>query len=120
MPAEQPQQPLTQYEALKRAGFFQRIDYVVSWSLTLMWSLSSVWNILVSLGIFNSDKVGKVSLVLRVSISMFLLVLWLIVLVYRCIYFVLQLTASVKLMPYEAARVLKASMTLKDNPVPPQ
>jgi hypothetical protein len=41
-------------------------------------------------------------------ITVSILVGWLIILVYRCTFFVLQLMASVKLMPMEAARIVAA------------
>lgn len=102
---EQPKLAQTQFEALRSVGFFRAIDAVVSAGLLLYWAVSALWNFLVYKGVLVSSYFNLNSVLLS---SILVVVLWIVVLVFRCTHFVLMLTASVKLMPYEAARIVSA------------
>lgn len=97
--------PQSQYEALKAVGFIQLVDKVVVSTTVLTWLVVIGWNYMCRHGILLLEPFN---LLVYLQVTILAWVAWVVVLVFRCTYFVLQLTASVKLMPYEAARILEA------------
>jgi len=112
-----PKSPVqTQYEALQAVGFIQRIDKITFVTLALTWVLVLVFNKLCTTGVLN---LTPFNLVVHLQCCIFALLLWAIVLIFRCMYFVVQLTAKVNLMPYESARILAAARTTGTLPPVP-
>lgn len=100
--------PQSQYEALKAVGFIQLVDKVVVSTTVLTWLVVLGWNYTCRSGILLLEPFN---LTTYLQVTILAWVAWVAVLVFRCTYFVLQLTASVKLMPYEAAQILEAYRT---------
>lgn len=90
------QKQKAQLDALWQLGQFQRIDILFAIFTIGLW---------IAFGVVFAT--GSVKLELALAAAGFNL-LWLVVLVYRAIYFILQLTAAVKLMPEDAARLALA------------
>lgn len=95
-----------QYEALKAVGFVQRVDKLVAFFLVFSWLAVLSINWMCRLGILS---LAPFNLLTHLQVCIFVTLLWLVVLVFRCTYFVIQLMARVNLMPYEAARILEAA-----------
>lgn len=95
-----PEAHSSQYKILRQLGFIQTVDIVFLTVLVCRVVLQISWNTMVSLGVLNASKFDtKVTAFL----SILILLVWLIVMSYRILYFILKLTADVKLMPGSAA-----------------
>lgn len=93
------QKQKAQIEALWAVGQFQRIDIVLA-ILTL-----GAWAAFAIAALKGNNFQREFALAIA---ALAFNLLWITVLVYRGIYFVLQLTAAVKLMPEDAARLALA------------
>lgn len=93
-----PEKPLTRFQAQKKLGLFAPHDYVMLSLITWVWVTLLFWWIF--------GKPQPVHLIGLAIVNIFLTQLWIIVLVYRCLVFILDLHADVGLMPEAAARIV--------------
>ena len=94
----QPEKTLTKAEALREIGFWQGIDTGVVFTLAVN---------LLALAV--SAALGSLSMVAAlVWLVVVLLVLasWIVVLVFRTMWFVIQVTADIKMMPSAASQMV--------------
>lgn len=89
---------MTQYEALKRAGWVQTIDFVIGFGFIAGWVTLGFW------ALFAPDPNLKVMAAAIVGLMM-LSQLWLVILAFRLSHFILLARADINLMPNEAARL---------------
>jgi len=89
--------------ALKAVGFWQPIDVVACFLIALN-ALSLVVTAAVS-------GCSLINVLVWMSVIIFLTVLWAVVLVFRAMWFVLQITAEIKMMPAAAAKMALALLS---------
>jgi len=96
---------MTQWQALRQVGWVQPIDFIILF-LVFMVALTMIfWSIF-------AEPTG-VQLMTCAIIGFAICQLWMILLVYRCMHFVLTIQAYLNNLPYEAARIAMAGMTGK-------
>lgn len=99
-------------QALWSVGFFKKVDIFMA-VITLMWIVITVWCAFSSASSTSLEPVNRVGLEIDhwgmtlTSLGMVAccLIMWSVLLIYRCMSFVLQIRASVETMPTEAARI---------------
>lgn len=88
---------MTRWQALREAGWIAGIDFVIMTVLGLFLLTGAYWSI------FGSPTTLQViSLLLGATI---ILLLWIVILIFRCMDFVLSTQADINLMPDAAARM---------------
>lgn len=90
--------PITHFQALKARGWLQTYDYVVSAILIVSFVTLFFWKIFASPTALNLISV--------LLVDIFVTLLWLVSLVFRCSCFVLEVQADINLMPESAARIV--------------
>lgn len=105
------QQPMSQWSALKQAGWWTSYDWVMLTAIGILWLTAFYWKIF-----GNPSPEGFVAFLL-VNIS--LLLIWLISLVFRCSWFVLRMHADIATLPHESARIAVAYLS-GQAPAPPK
>lgn len=93
-----PEKPLTRFQAQRRLGLFAPLDYTVIAIILAAWITMGFWKL------FGTPDTS--SLILCILVNIFLTQCWLIVLVYRCLVFMLDVQADINLMPEAAARIV--------------
>ena len=93
-----PEAPLTRLQAQRKLGLFAAHDYVMLALIVLVWTTLGFWKL------FGTPE--AVHLIALAVVNIFLTQLWLIVLVYRCLVFILDVQADINLMPEAAARIV--------------
>jgi hypothetical protein len=104
--------PTSRWTALKEAGWWAGMDTTFCIALAFIWVTALYWKIFGHPNLLN--------IVVLLLISLIILVAWLIILVYRCSLFVLQLHADIALMPDTAARMAVAYLSGKTPSSPPK
>lgn len=94
------QPPMSQWAALKQAGWWTNADSVFVVIIAMLWITFIYWRI------FGNPTTAGLIAFLLVNVSVKLV--WLIFLVFRCSWFVLRLNADVAVMPEESARIAVA------------
>ena len=92
---------LTEYQALRQAGWMQAIDWVFIWTIAAVLVTLLFWRI------FSAPTLLDVLACLIVVTTLFQV--WLVLLVLRCAVFVLKLRAAMEMLPDEAARIVMAA-----------
>ena len=106
------QPPLSQWEALKQAGWWRPFDWMMLVVIAAVWITGFYWKMF-----GNPGTEGFIALLL-VNVS--LLLIWLISLIFRCSWFVLRLHADIATMPIEAGRIAVAYLSGQAPPAPPK
>lgn len=94
------QPPMSQWNALKQAGWWTSYDWMVLGLIALLWLTFIYWKI------FGNPTASGLIAFLLINVSFKLI--WIISLIFRCSWFVLRLNADVATMPDEAARIAVA------------
>jgi len=94
------QQPMSQWSALKQAGWWTNADWTFLVLIAMLWVTFIYWKI------FGNPTTEGLIAFLLVNVSVKLV--WGIFLIFRCSWFVLRLNADVAVMPEESARIAVA------------
>jgi uncharacterized RDD family membrane protein YckC len=98
----------THFEALKARGWWLPYDWAVVAALALTFVTLLFWRI------FGSPTALNLIAVLLVNI--FIALLWIISLVFRCACFVLETQADINLMPEASARIVAGYFNMSGTP----
>lgn len=90
-------QPMDRYQALRQVGFWQGLDFLVLWMLGLTFFTGIAWKV------FGAPSAWQMLACALAAVG--ILQVWMIILVFRCTSFVLDLHAIINLMPENAARI---------------
>lgn len=90
-------EPPDRWTALKKIGWWKPVDYVFILLAMLPWITGFFWSIFAS--------PGAAQLVSLFLCSITVLLVWTVVLVYRCMDFVVQLRANIEMLPFDSARI---------------
>ncbi len=94
-------EPLDRYTALRRVGYWQALDFIVLWLLGLILFTGIAWKV------FGTPSPWQL---LACALAMIgLLQAWMIILIFRCASFVLDLHIIINMMPENAARLVMAA-----------
>jgi hypothetical protein len=99
------EQPMSQWRALKEAGWWAGYDSTMLTLIGLLWLTALYWKI------FGHPTASSIIILLLVNISVMLA--WLIWAVFRCALFVLRLHAEMAMMPENSARIAAAFLSGK-------
>jgi hypothetical protein len=94
------QPPMSQWEALKAAGWWTPFDWALLILIALIWVSGFYWTLF--------GEPGLLGAILLLLLSLSLKSVWLISLVFRCSWFVLRVNADIATMPQESARIAVA------------
>jgi hypothetical protein len=100
---------MSEWAALKEAGWWRRSDNMVIILLAATWMTGFYWKV------FGDPE--TLHLIAFLLITIVIMLAWIISLVFRCSWFVLRLNADVALMPEQSARIAVAY--LSGQPAPP-
>lgn len=103
-----PQPEMTQWQALRRVGWVQTSDFVFVGVLVASWVTAFFW------WLFGSPTAAGLAVVAAANIV--LAQLWVVSLVFRCSFFVLQMRAEINTMPAAAA---KLALSFQRGSAPP-
>src|SRR4051812_39461944 len=92
-----PPERLTQYEALKQAGWIQTPDWILLWLLSVDLVVGIISWIIGKATIWS---IGTVCFLFLGIVG-----LWTVMLAFRATYFILQLMADFKTLPQDAAKI---------------
>jgi hypothetical protein len=93
-----PEIPLTRFQAQRKLGLFAPLDYSVLALIVFVWIVLGFW------ALFGTPSAN--SLIALAIVNIFLTQCWIVVLVYRCLVFILDVQADINLMPEAAARIV--------------
>ena len=93
-----PEVPLTRFQAQRKLGLFAPHDVLMLMLIISIWITLGFW------ALFGMPS--PLHLVALALVNVFLTQCWLIVLVYRCLVFVLDVQADINLMPEAAAKIV--------------
>ena len=102
MPNPNPEKLISRSDALREVGFWQNIDYVAIFVIAT--------NLL---ALIVSAVIGHLTIIAALTwlVAILLLVsVWVVLLVFRCMWFVIQITAEIKMMPAAASQMVMAFM----------
>jgi hypothetical protein len=111
MAAPEKKKQYTQVDALWEVGMFKRYDVIVFFLFLFSWFVIGAWLV------FGQPDLIKV--VLASVLTLILLMLWIISLIYRTIWFIVKQWADIKLLPAQAAK-LAVAFTQGSAPPPQQ
>src|SRR5208337_4851965 len=94
------QQPMSQWTALKEAGWWTSFDTTMGVLILILWITALYWRLF--------GHPGTLGLIALLLINLNLIVIWLIALVFRASWFVLRLNADIATLPNESARIAVA------------
>lgn len=97
------QPPMSQWEALKEAGWWRPFDWVMLGIIVVVWITGFYWKMF-------GDPSASGLIALLLTTIVFQLV-WVTSLVFRCSWFVLRLHAEVATLPAESARIAVAYLS---------
>jgi uncharacterized PurR-regulated membrane protein YhhQ (DUF165 family) len=103
------QAPMTQWTALKAAGWWVSYDWVMLGVIGVIFVTGIYWKI------FGDP--GAEGLIALLLATILILLVWIVSLVFRCSWFVLRLNADIATLPDQSARIAVAY--LQGTP-PPQ
>lgn len=89
---------MSRFEAQRKLGLFAPHDYVMLVLIVGIWVTMGFWQL------FGAPQ--PLHLVAAAIVNVFLTQCWIIVMVYRCLVFVLDVQADINLMPEAAARIV--------------
>ena len=93
-----PEATLTRFQAQRKLGLFAPMDYTI-FALSLAgWITLGFW------ALFGNPQ--PFHLIVAALVNIFVLQCWIIVLVYRCLVFILDVQADINLLPEAAARIV--------------
>ncbi len=92
---------LTEYQGLRALGWIQPLDYLVMFLIGMCWLTLLFWKI------FSHPSPWNI--LCCVAIAAAITQLWGIILVFRCMHFVLLIQAYLNNLPDEAARIVMAA-----------
>jgi small-conductance mechanosensitive channel len=95
--------PLTPAQAAVQAGLLKPYDAAMAAVILLCWVLTACWKI------FGTPT--ALDIIAMILANIVFTQFWLISLVYRCAWFVLQTRADINLLPFESARLAANFMT---------
>jgi len=93
-----PEPQLTRFQAQRKLGLFAPMDYTIVALMICSWITLGFWRL------FGTPE--PIHLIAVALVNIFLTQCWLIVLVYRCLVFVLDVQADINLLPEAAARIV--------------
>jgi len=93
-----PEKTLTRFQAQRKLGLFAPLDYTIFVLIMCGWITLGFWKL------FGTPE--PMQLVAAAVVNIFFAQCWIIVLVYRCLVFVLDVQADINLMPEAAARIV--------------
>ena len=102
------EQNMSRAAALKAVGFWQPVDTLACFLIALN-----------ALSLIVTASVGGCSMVAAfvwLVIVLILVALWIVVLVFRTMWFVLQITAEIKMMPSAASKMVLAFLSGQGTP----
>ena len=97
------QQPMSQWQALKEAGWWSPMDWTMLVVIGLVWLTALYWKV------FGDP--GALQLIAFLLITIIIMLLWLIVLVLRGSLFVLRTHADIATLPEASARIAAAYLS---------
>jgi len=92
-----PPQPTSRWQALRQIGWWKGIDTVLL-SLLLAHIITGFFFLVFGKLSFNVAVIGFLQ-------AMLVCLVWTVILAYRCMDFVIQLRASIEMLPYDAGRI---------------
>jgi hypothetical protein len=95
--------PLTQWQALKEAGWWTPYDWVMTGLIGLVGTTTAFWLIFSSHG--PESVPVTTGLILALLVKLDLLGIWIVSLAFRCSWFVLRVHADIAMLPHESARI---------------
>lgn len=93
-----PEKQMTRFQAQRKLGLFAPLDYTALFLILAAWITLGFW------ALFGTPT--PLHLVAFGLVNVFLTQVWIIVLVYRCMVFVLDAHSEINLMPEAAARIV--------------
>lgn len=93
-----PEKTLTRFQAQRKLGLFAPMDYTIVAFMIGSWITLGFWKL------FGTPELLQLIAVALVNIV--LMQCWIVVLVYRCLVFVLDVQADINLLPEAAARIV--------------
>lgn len=106
------QQPMSQWSALKEAGWWAPYDWAIVIMITLLWITALYWCV------FGHPSASGLIAFLLINISLKLI--WIISLIFRCSWFVLRVHADIATLPQESARIAVAYLSGNTPPAKKQ
>ena len=103
------QPALTQWEALKEAGWWTRYDWIILSLILGLWIVTGFWLLFGRANPEGTPRLTVQMLVCLISISLKLL--WSISLLFRCSWFVLKAHADIAMLPHASARIAVAYLS---------
>jgi len=107
-PAAELNEALSKWEALKQQGWIKPIDYIFMAIIAVIWVMTAVYYAIGFPGVYTFLATAAVTSILFQS--------WIVMLVYRCMDFVLVTRADINLMPVAAARMALAYFQAGQTP----
>lgn len=93
-----PEPPLTRFQAQRKLGLFAASDFAILFLILCAWVVLGFWKL------FGNPELKL--LLAAALLSVVLMQVWVVILIYRCMVFVLDLHADISLMPEAAARIV--------------
>ena len=93
-----PEKALTRFQAQRKLGLFAPLDYTIGALMACAWITLGFWRL------FGTPE--PIHLIAVALVNIFLIQCWIVVLVYRCLVFVLDVQADINLLPEAAARIV--------------
>lgn len=97
------QQPMSQWQALKEAGWWSGVDWTMIVLIGLVWLTGLYWKI------FGDP--GTLEFLALLLVTAILLLIWIVVLILRCSLFVLRTHADIATLPEASARIAVAYLS---------
>jgi hypothetical protein len=97
------QQPMSQWQALKEAGWWSPMDWTMLVVIGLVWLSGLYWKI------FGDP--GALQFIALLLVTIILMLLWIIVLILRGSLFVLRTHADIATLPEASARIAAAYLS---------
>jgi hypothetical protein len=99
---------MNKWDALKQQGWIKPVDYLFMFVIILLWTGMIVYYLTSFPSVYTLLSTGVCTVIL--------LQIWLVMLVYRCMDFVLVTRADINLMPVSAARMAIAYFQAGQTP----
>lgn len=99
-------QPLTQWQALKEAGWWTPYDWFVTILFFSLWIVTGFWFLFSTPHPEGPSRTTVLLLIFMAGQS--LQMVWLISLAFRCSWFVLKAHADIAMLPHASARIAAA------------
>ena len=97
------EKPMTQWQALKEAGWWTAFDWIILAVILAVWIVTGFWFLFHTSTPESTPPLTVLLVVLLANISLKLV--WLISLVFRCSWFVLKAHADIAMLPNASARI---------------